>query len=201
TPYFWKSWWFVTLIIIGIVALVQYAYMHKLKVMREREVEALYRPIEAALKESDEPGKLQSRIQNILANQQRYQESQKKTLEADKKEVEENVHPFMQDVMDVMEKNFDNSEFGVQELAEAMHLNRSLLSKKLNAETGLPTAQFIRNYRLDIARKMMMNNVANRNITEIAYRVGFNDPKYFTRCFTKQYGVSPSQYKDTIDDD
>ena len=198
TPYFWKSWWFVTIIIIGVLALVQYAYMHRLKVMREREIEALYHPIEAALKESDEPGKLQTRIQTILQNQQRYQESQKKTIEADKKEVEENVRPFMQSVMDVMEKNFGNSEFGVQELAEQMHLNRSILSKKLNAETGLPTAQFIRNYRLDIARKMITDNVANRNITEIAYRVGFNDPKYFTRCFTKQYGVSPSQYKDTL---
>ena len=198
TPYFWKSWWFITIIIIGIVALVQYAYMHKLKTMRDREVEALYRPIEAALKDSEEPGKLQSRIQTILANQQRYQESQKKTIEADKQRVEENIHPFMQQVIEVMEKNFDNSEFGVQELAEAMHMNRSILSKKLNTETGLPTAQFIRNYRLDIAKKMITDNVANRNITEIAYRVGFNDPKYFTRCFTKQYGVSPSQFKDTL---
>ncbi len=198
-PYFWKSWWFVTLIIIGIVALVQYAYAHKLKLMREREIEALYRPIEAALKESDEPGKLQTRIQTILQNQQRYQESQKKTIEADKKEVEENVRPFMQNVIEVMEKHYDDSEFGVQELADAMHLNRSALSKKLNAETGLPTAQFIRSYRLDIARKMITDNVANRNITEIAYRVGFNDPKYFTRCFNKQYGMSPSQYKDSLD--
>lgn len=45
---------------------------------------------------------------------------------------------------------------------------------------------------------MITDNVANRNITEIAYRVGFNDPKYFTRCFTKQYGMSPSGYKDEI---
>jgi len=199
TPYFWKSWWFVSIIVIGIIALIQYAYMHKLKVMREREVEALYRPIEAALKDSDEPSKLQSRIQTILANQQRYQESQKKTIEADKKQVEEHTHPFMEDVIAVMEKNYDNSEFGVQELADALRLNRSVLSKKLNAETGLPTAQFIRNYRLDIARKMITENVANRNITEIAYRVGFNDPKYFTRCFTKQYGVSPSQYKENAE--
>ena len=199
TPYFWKSWWFVSIIVIGIIALIQYMYMHKLKVMREREVEALYRPIEAALKDSDEPGKLQSRIQTILANQQRYQESQKKSIEADKKLVEEHTHPFMEDVIAVMEKNYDNSEFGVQELADALRLNRSVLSKKLNAETGLPTAQFIRNYRLDIARKMITENVANRNITEIAYRVGFNDPKYFTRCVTKQYGVSPSAYKESLE--
>lgn len=201
TPYFWKSWWFVTIIIIGVIAFLQYAYMHKLRKMREREVEALYRPIEAALMDSDEPGKLQSRIQTILANQQRYQESQKKSIEADKEKVKENERPFMDEVMEVMEKKYDDSEFGVQELADALGLNRSVLSKKLSAETGLPTAQFIRNYRLDIAKRMIIDNVANRNITEIAYRVGFNDPKYFTRCFTKQYGVSPSSFKDTQEEE
>lgn len=196
TPYFWKSWWFITIVVIGIIALAQYAYIRKLDKMREREVEALYRPIEAALKDSDEPGKLQSRIQMILENQKRYQESQQKTIEADKKEVAEHTKPFMDSIMEVMEKNYDNSEFGVQELADAMGMNRNILSKKLNAECGLPTAQFIRNYRLDIAKKLIMENVANRNITEIAYRVGFNDPKYFTRCFTKQYGASPSSFRE-----
>ena len=199
TPYFWKSWWFVSIIIIGVMALVRYAYVRRLNVMREREVESLYRPIEAALKESDEPGKLQNRIQNILENQRRYQESQKKTVEADKKEVEESHKPFMVSIMEVMEQKYADSEFGVQELAQAMNMNRGALSKKLNAEVGVPTAQFIRNYRLDIAKKLIVENIANRNITEIAYRVGFNDPKYFTRCFTKQYGVSPSSYKETQD--
>lgn len=165
--------------------------------MRERELEALYRPIELALRESDEPGKLQTRIQSILETQKRYQESQDKTIEADKIEVEKTTKPFMEAVMEVMEANYANSEFGVQELAMAMHMNRSILSKKLNVETGNPTSQFIRNYRLDIAKRMIVENVANRNITEIAYRVGFNDPKYFTRCFTKQYGVSPSSYRET----
>ena len=41
---------------------------------------------------------------------------------------------------------------------------------------------------------MILENQGNRNITEIAYRVGFNDPKYFTRCFTHRYGNSPSSY-------
>ena len=201
TPYFWKSWWFVSLMVIAFIAFLLYIYTSRLEKMREREVEELYRPIEAALKDSDEPEKLQSRIQMILRNQQRYQESQKKSIEADKKQVVENTHPFMESVMEVMEKNYDNSEFGVQELSDAMGLNRSVLSKKLTAETGLPTAQFIRNYRLDIAKKMIVDNGANRNITEIAYRVGFNDPKYFTRCFTKQYGVSPTSFRDAQEDE
>ena len=200
TPYFWKSWWFVSLMVIAFIAFLLYIYTSRLEKMREREVEELYRPIEAALKDSDEPGKLQSRIQMILENQKRYQDSQKKSIEADRKQVAEKERPFMDIVMEVMEKNYDNSEFGVQELADEMRMNRSVLSKKLNAEAGQPTAQFIRNYRLDIAKKMITENVSNRNITEIAYRVGFNDPKYFTRCFTKQYGVSPSSYKDSLDE-
>jgi AraC-like DNA-binding protein len=151
------------------------------------------------MKESDEPEKLQSRIQMILQNQKRYQDSQKKSIEADRKMVEETMRPFMEEVMDVMEKNYDNSEFGVQELADALGISRSVLSKNLSKETGLPTAQFIRNYRLDISRKMMADKTSNRNITEIAYRVGFNDPKYFTRCFTRQFGISPTAYKDQLD--
>ena len=199
TPYFWKSWWFVSLMVIAFIAFLLYIYTSRLEKMREREVEELYRPIEAALKDSDEPGKLQSRIQMILENQKRYQDSQKKSIEADRKQVAEKERPFMDIVMEVMEKNYDNSEFGVQELADEMRMNRSVLSKMLNAEAGQPTAQFIRNYRLDIAKKMITENVANRNITEIAYRVGFNDPKYFTRCFTKQYGESPSAFKESLE--
>ena len=46
-----------------------------------------------------------------------------------------------------------------------------------------------------LARRILRENVGNRNISEIAFRVGFNDPKYFTRCFTKKYGLSPSAYQ------
>lgn len=175
---------------------VRYVFKRRMEMLREREVKSLYQPIEEALKESDEPGQLQTRIKQILENQRRYKESQQKTIEADRQETVANERPFMEVVMETMERNFSNSKFGAQELADAIGINRAVLSKKLNAETGLPTSQFIRNYRLDIAKRMLKDNVANRNITEIAYRVGFNDPKYFTRCFTKQYGVAPSAYRE-----
>ncbi len=195
TPYFYKSWWFIVIIMICAATIMRYFYLRRMEKIREREVKSLYQPIEEALMESEEPGQLQSRIKSILENQRRYKESQKKTIEADRKEVEANERPFMDRVMDIMEKSYSNSKFGVSELAEAMNINRASLSKRLNAETGLPTSQFIRNYRLEIAKRMIEQNVANRNITEIAYRVGFNDPKYFTRCFTKFYGVAPSAYR------
>lgn len=196
TPYFYKSWWFVLIILMCIGVAVRYVFKRRMEMLREREVKSLYQPIEEALKESDEPGQLQTRIKQILENQRRYKESQQKTIEADRQETVANERPFMEVVMETMERNYSNSKFGAQELADAIGINRAVLSKKLNAETGLPTSQFIRNYRLDIAKRMLKDNVANRNITEIAYRVGFNDPKYFTRCFTKQYGVAPSSYRE-----
>ena len=87
-----------------------------------------------------------------------------------------------------------DSEFGVQEFCDALGMSRSVASKHLNAEAGLPVGQFIRNYRLNMAKEMLSSKSGNRNITEIAYAVGFNDPKYFTRCFTKLFGTNPSSW-------
>ena len=151
-------------------------------------------PIHRVLEESDDPEQLQSRIQNILDNHERLQKSYRRSVEADKEETMRTKKSFMERATDVMEQNYTNSEFGINEFAEAMGMSKSLVSKRLNAETGQSTSQFIRNYRLTIARKLLLENWANRNITEIAYKVGFNDPKYFTRCFTRQFGTSPSTF-------
>ena len=87
-----------------------------------------------------------------------------------------------------------DSDFGVQEFCDALGMSRTVVSKRLNAEVGLPAGQFIRNYRLNMAKELLSAKTDNRNITEIAYAVGFNDPKYFTRCFTKLFGKSPSSW-------
>jgi AraC-like DNA-binding protein len=57
----------------------------------------------------------------------------------------------------------------------------------------VPPVRFLLLYRLKIAKKILEKNRNNNVIvSEIAYRVGFNDPKYFTRCFVKQYNMTPS---------
>ena len=194
-PYFWKSWWFISLVVLALIILSRYIYLRRLEEMRNREVEELYRPIEAALRDSEDAGKLQVRIQEILKTQERYQQSQQKTVAADKKEVVEKRIPFMEKVMAVMEQRYGDSAFGVQELADTLGCSRATLSHNLQSEVGCSTSQFMRDYRLDIAKRLLQENVAERNITEIAYRVGFNDPKYFTRCFSKKFGVSPSSFR------
>lgn len=194
-PYFWKSWWFVSILLLALMGLTKYVYEWRVTELRRREAEKLMRPIEEAIRESDEPKTLQSRIEDILNNQRKYHESKIKSFEADKEELKQHNKPFIDDVIAILEKNYMNSEFGVGELAYEIGMSRAVLSRKLCANTGLPTSQFIRNYRLGIAKDILIKNPGNRNITEIAYKVGFNDPKYFTRCFTRQYGSSPTTYK------
>ncbi|MBM6992335.1 MAG: helix-turn-helix domain-containing protein [Prevotella sp.] len=194
-PYFWKSWWFVTLMVIALALLAAAIYRKRMEQMKRMERERILEPIEKALKESDTPQLLQKRIEAIMDNQQRYTHSHEKVVEADREETLLLQKPFMERVMEAMEANYSNPDFGVTELSDVLNVSKPMLSKQLNAEIGLPTNQFIRNYRLEIAKKFIEQNIANRNITEIAYRVGFNDPKYFTRCFTKLYGVAPSAYK------
>ena len=193
-PYFWKSWWFVLLVVMLLAGVAVWVYRRRMAAMRLQEAEKLLMPIRRVLDESEDPEQLQQRIQNILDNHERLRKSYHKTVEADKEETMRTNKPFMERATEIMEQNYMNSEFGITEFAEAIGMSRSLVSKRLSEETGQSTGQFIRNYRLSIAKKLLLENVANRNITEIAYKVGFNDPKYFTRCFTRQYGHSPSTY-------
>ena len=192
-PYFWKSWWFRLMMSLLFVALLIYIYNRWAARLKRLEAEELLNPIRKVLEESEDPAHLQTRIQNILDNQQRYKISVSKSVEADKEEVLKTTRPLMERVMELMEHNYMNSDFGVQEFCDALGMSRSVASKHLNAEAGVPVGQFIRNYRLNMAKELLSAKTGNRNITEIAYKVGFNDPKYFTRCFTKMFGVSPSR--------
>ena len=194
TPYFWKSWWFITLLLVSFAVLLYYLYKRHLQEMRKSEAEQLYRPIEVVLEKSEDPGILQQRIQTILNNQELYDSSNRKSVMVDKEETVKTKKSFMERIMELLESNYADSSFGITELCDQMHVSKSTLSVRLKLETGVSTIQFIRDYRLDIAKKLLEENRANRNVAEIAYRVGFNDPKYFTRCFTKKYGISPSYY-------
>ena len=139
---------------------------------------------------------LLTRIQNILENRKRYQ--RKFTLDMDvdvlNMEEESGDKKFMNQIMEVIKENYKNSYFEVSDFSEAVGVSKSLLNKKLQSLIGQSAGQFIRNYRLNIARELILKNreTKNMNIAEIAYEVGFNDPKYFTRCFTKYFNTTPS---------
>ena len=193
-PYFWKSWWFMLLCLVVLTIALLYFYHQHLAALRRQEAEKLLIPIKKVLEESDAPEVLQKRIQNILHNQEHIKQSRHRSVETDKQQTKP-AKSFMERATDILEHHYMDSQFDITEFADAMSMSKSLLAKRIKEETGQSTSQFIRNYRLSIARELILENYANRNIMEIAYKVGFNDPKYFTRCFTQLYGTAPSTYK------
>ena len=139
---------------------------------------------------------LLTRIQNILENRKRYQRKFTLNMDVDVLNIEEESgdKKFLNHVMEVIKENYKNSYFEVSDFSEAVGVSKSLLNKKLQSLIGQSAGQFIRNYRLNIARELILKNreTKNMNIAEISYEVGFNDPKYFTRCFTKYFNTTPS---------
>ena len=104
-----------------------------------------------------------------------------------------NDEKFLQKCYELIEENLSNSEFEIDDFAKEMATSRSQLYRKLKALTGLSASEFIKITRLKISAKLIKEK--NYNISEAAYMVGFKDPKYFSKCFQKQFGVIPSKYK------
>ncbi|MEM9848687.1 MAG: ATP-binding protein, partial [Bacteroidota bacterium] len=100
---------------------------------------------------------------------------------------------FLQKLHEVVEQHYKNAEFGVEELAQKSQLSRIQLYRKLKAIRNQTPSQFLRNFRLQKAKDLLHN--PNLNISEVAYEVGFNDPAYFTRVFSKAFGQSPNAYR------
>ncbi|MBQ3875430.1 MAG: AraC family transcriptional regulator, partial [Bacteroidaceae bacterium] len=93
---------------------------------------------------------------------------------------------FLSDAIACVNKQLNNSDFDVTQFCAEMATSRTTLYKKLRSLTGLTTTAFIRNIRLKAACKIMEENT-NIRISDLAYTVGFNDPKYFSICFKKEF--------------
>ena len=91
-----------------------------------------------------------------------------------------------------MEINMSSPDCSVETMSRDMGMSRTHLYKKMMALTGLSPQEFIRSMRLK--RGAMLLNSSQLTISEIAFMVGFNNPKYFTRHFKNEFGVLPSKY-------
>lgn len=97
---------------------------------------------------------------------------------------------FMRQAVQLVRDHLSDSEFGVEDFSEPFHMSRRNVLRKLKAITGLSINEFIRHTRLQEAHRLLLQG--QLNVSEVAYSVGFTDPKYFSQCFKKQFGVSPS---------
>ena len=101
---------------------------------------------------------------------------------------------FVDQVMNIIEQHLDNTEFKVDALAEEIGIARTKLFTKIKAITGQTPSDFIMTVRLKRAAVMLVSN-PELNISEIADRLGFSTPKYFTKCFKEKYNRIPQEYR------
>ena len=99
---------------------------------------------------------------------------------------------FMKRVMEIMHNQMDNSKLTIDEFAQELGMGRTVFYQKLKSIVGLSPIDFVREMRIKRAKQLM--ETGEYNVSTIAYMTGFNDPKYFSKCFKKKYGVSPSEF-------
>jgi signal transduction histidine kinase/DNA-binding response OmpR family regulator len=98
---------------------------------------------------------------------------------------------FMKKCLAVVEKNIDNSSFGVDQLAEALAFSSRSFYRKIQSLTNQTPAELIRVYRLQYAKQLLQNT--QMRVSEIAGAVGYDDVKRFSQAFKKQFDVLPSE--------
>ena len=96
---------------------------------------------------------------------------------------------FLAKINQIVEANFSNVDFSIQELAEQLFVSRSGLFVKIKSLVGITPNEFIQLVRLKKAAQLIREN--KYRINEVCYMVGFNNPSYFSKCFQKQFGKLP----------
>jgi AraC-like DNA-binding protein len=105
-------------------------------------------------------------------------------------------HPnskFIREVELCLQKNYGNTQFSMSDMAEQLNMSRAQLNRKLKTISGFNPSDMLRLYRLQRAVALMSDK--SLSITEIAFACGFNDSSYFSKIFHKEYGKSPSDFR------
>lgn len=138
---------------------------------------------------------LQSRIENLLKSRERLKDKFLRYSDLPEKiDFQSKIdQEFIQKAVQIVNDNLCECEFSVDKFCKLLYVSRSVLYRKLTALLDQTPQDFIKTLRLKKAVEYIRQT--DMNVTEIAYQTGFSDPKYFTTCFKKQYGVSPSRYK------
>lgn len=103
---------------------------------------------------------------------------------------------FLDKLVDLMEKNMDNGELLVDDLVQEMAVSRSVFFKKLKTLTGLAPVEFIKEVRINRAIELI--KTGEYSMTQVAYMVGINDPRYFSKCFKAKMGMTPTEFRDRL---
>lgn len=144
---------------------------------------------------------LQLRINNLIENRQRItREFKQQTIEDVRTKSATMPSPdkeFLDKAIACVHKHIDDSDYDRETFASDMGMSSSSLYNKLRAVTGMNATSFIRDMRMKEACRLAKATPGIR-VSDLAYSVGFKDPKYFATIFKKEFGMQPSEYIESI---
>ena len=138
------------------------------------------------------------RAENIIKNRDKLKEiySKKFSLQSLGVEITSVDERFMQKLYDILKQNISNTELHLNGFCSELGISKSNLYRKLKSLTGLSPNEFIRNFRLETAAKILKET--NMSVSEVYIAVGFNSIAYFSSCFRTFYGMSPTEYRNNL---
>jgi DNA-binding response OmpR family regulator len=133
------------------------------------------------------------RIRNLLSEKKSQRRSEPPRVDISPAETTASSQndKFIKDATEIVEKNIDDPDFSVDHLSHDLFMSRVTLYKKIVSITGKTPIEFIRIIRLKRAAQLLEKGM---NVSQTAYEVGFNNPKYFTKYFKEEFGMLPSEY-------
>lgn len=139
-------------------------------------------------------GILRTKIKNLIAVRHQLQENFKQEMAQKpvKIEVSSVDQRFIMELRGIVEANYANPEFNVEELGKTLAMSGATLYRKVLALTGYSPTDYLRSYRLNRAVQLLEGRFGN--ITKIALAVGFASSAYFSKCFKEKFLCSPSEY-------
>jgi signal transduction histidine kinase/ligand-binding sensor domain-containing protein/DNA-binding NarL/FixJ family response regulator len=137
-----------------------------------------------------EPGLLQAQVDSLIAQQMHLRE---RLRQAAPKETPKPTDPFQARLIEALSDHFMDADFGVAELADAMHLDRSQLFRRIKKGSGLSPSQCIQHFRLDRAAELLESG-SWPSVSQVAYACGFNSLSWFSKCFRERFGRAPGDY-------
>lgn len=106
---------------------------------------------------------------------------------------------FIRRLREIVEANLSREDFDVEELARQAQMSRSAIHRRLKNLVNLNASQFIREVRLQKAQEMLRDGFITAS--EVAFKVGFGSPAYFSKCFHEYYGYTPGEERKRIEED
>jgi signal transduction histidine kinase/DNA-binding response OmpR family regulator len=137
---------------------------------------------------------LKAQVGSLLRSREAFRNnfSQVMALEPSEETITPVDEKFLNRLMEITEKRMGDSAFDVSMLVDEMHMSHSLILKKVKALSGLSLVEFIRSMRIKKAAQIFKQD--RLSVSEVSYMVGFSDPKYFSKCFSRQMGQKPTDF-------